>query len=285
MGSKAGSESHRSNAYDLFILVLTVYSLVIMLLLLLPTLSAATTRVLEVYDLLICVVFLFDFAFRLARAPSKSGYFLRGRGWLDLLGSVPSLEVFRFSALLRLARLSRLERITRLLRGQRKRDLTKDVLANRGEYAAFVTFLTAMVVLSASSVLVLQFESHSSDANIKTGGQALWWAAVTLTTVGYGDTYPTTAAGRVVAVVVMFAGVGIIASLASILAGVLISTPRQSQDQPTLRDLQAELTELRRELRTLLGVPPHAQPPGDPGDGPTAGGIDPPSLPHPGESS
>lgn len=280
MGSKAGPDSHRSNAYDLFILVLTVYSLVIMLLLLLPTLSAATTRVLEVYDLLICVVFLFDFALRLARAPSKSGYFLRGRGWLDLLGSVPSLEVFRFSALLRLARLSRLERITRLLRGQRKRDLTKDVLANRGEYAAFVTFLTAMVVLSASSVLVLQFESHSPHANIKTGAQALWWAVVTLTTVGYGDTYPTTAAGRVVAVVVMFAGVGIIASLASILAGVLISTPRQSQDQPTLRDLQAELAELRRELRTLLGVAPHVRPPGDPGDGPTTGGIDQPNFPH-----
>lgn len=167
-------------------------------------------------------MFLLDFALRMKRAESKAAYFFRGRGWLDLLGSIPSFGFFRFTVLLRLARLSRLARISRLFRRQRKEDLVRDVLANRGQYAVLVTMLTALLVLTVSGVMVLQFESHSSDANIKTGGEALWWSIVTLTTVGYGDYYPTSFGGRIVATFVMGVGIGIIASLASILARVMI---------------------------------------------------------------
>src|SRR5215470_2451122 len=120
MAARTGSADHQSNAYELFILVLTVYSLAIMVGLLLPELSSPTVQMLSVYDNLICVVFLFDFGLRMTRAPSKRGYFFGGRGWLDLLGSIPTFGVFRFTSLLRLARLSRLARITRLFRGQRK---------------------------------------------------------------------------------------------------------------------------------------------------------------------
>jgi voltage-gated potassium channel len=149
-----------------------------------------------------------------------------------------------------------------LLREQNKRELTRDVLDNRGEYAIFVTVIAALAVLSLSSVLVLQFERHSPDANIKTGGQALWCALVTLTTVGYGDTYPTTAAGRIVAAVVIVAGVGIIASLASILARVLIPTSDEPGDQPALADIQRQLADLQLQLRLLRqGLSGDAHPP------------------------
>src|SRR4051812_14113422 len=157
--------SSRSNAYDIFMMVLTILSLLIMVALLLP-LSSATISLLEVYDNLICVVFLGDFAFNLARSRPRSDYFISRRGWLDLLGSIPSLGVFRFSGVLRLARLSRLARITRLLRGKHKRELIHDVVTHRGQYAAFITVLAAFIVLVVSSVLVLQFESRAPDANI-----------------------------------------------------------------------------------------------------------------------
>jgi voltage-gated potassium channel len=257
-------KSKRSNAYEIFILVLTVLSLIIMVGLILPTLSPATRSLLNIYDNLICVVFLFDFTLNMVRASPKRDYFIGRRGWLDLLGSIPTLGFFKLTALFRLARLSRLARITRLLRGRHKRELIDDVIQHRGQYAAFITVLAGFVVLVVSSVLVLQFESHSPDANITTGGDALWWAVVTITTVGYGDKYPVTPGGRLTAVFVMFAGVGIIGSLASILASILVPSPtdddeEEEEDQPESTSplppaggsLQVELAAIRQELAGL----------------------------------
>ena len=111
----------------------------------------------------------------------------------------------------------------RLLSGQKKKEITADVLAHRGQYAAFITIMAAAVVLVVASIVVLAFESGSADANIKTGGDALWWAIVTMTTVGYGDKFPLTMGGRITAIFVMFMGVGIIGALASILASFLVA--------------------------------------------------------------
>jgi voltage-gated potassium channel len=153
------------------------------------------------------------------------------------------------------------------MRGQNQRAIVQDVLENRSQYALFITFLAAFLVLSVSTILMLQFESRSPDANISTGGDALWWGFVTITTVGYGDYYPVTALGRFTAVFVMFAGVGIIGSLASILASVLVpdtdgsgapesvTTPAQAS-APSAVDtrLEAELTQIRMELASMREI-------------------------------
>jgi hypothetical protein len=105
MAGQMNTGRERSNAYSIFILVLTVLSLVIMAALVLP-LGESTVQLLTVYDNVICVVFLIDFLLNLSRSRPRSDYFIRGRGWLDLLGSIPSFGFFRYTALLRLARLS-----------------------------------------------------------------------------------------------------------------------------------------------------------------------------------
>jgi voltage-gated potassium channel len=241
----------RSNAYEVFILFLTVLSLSIMLLLLLPTLSPATVNLLQFYDNLVCVLFLFDFALRLKRATSKRGYLVGDGGWLDLIGSLPNFGFFRYSSLLRLARVSRLVRILRRLGRESRRELIRDFIQNRGQYAGFITIIAALLVMTSASVLVLQFESKAADANITSGGIALWWAVVTITTVGYGDAYPVTVAGRIVAAFVMFAGVGIIASLASLLASVLIPTPKPPDPEDVAAALRQQFDEIHSELRAL----------------------------------
>jgi len=263
------SPRKHSNAYNIFILVLTVLSLAIMVVLLLP-LSETTIQLLTVYDNLICVIFLIDFFFNLRNASKKSDYFIKERGWLDLLGSIPSLglltNVGKFAGLLRLARLSRLARIARLLRGENRKTLVKDILENRSRYAAFLTILLTILVLTVTSVLVLQFESKSPDAKILTGGDALWYSLVTITTVGYGDYYPVTTAGRITAMFIMFMGVGIIGALASILASLLVGGSSSAEEEETppaasapsvqeeLETIKKELAELRQLMEKLTEV-------------------------------
>jgi len=243
-----------SSPYEIFILLLTVMSLAIMALTLLP-LDDAVDEMLLHYQNAICVVFLLDFAVNLWHAPTKRTYFIDQRGWLDLIGSIPTLGFSNLTGLLRLARLSRLFRIMRVMRRENQDALLADVLKNRGQYAGVVTLMLAFLVLVVSSIVVLMFESHASAANITTGGDALWWAIVTLTTVGYGDKYPVTEGGRFTAFVVMVAGVGIIGSLAGILSSVLVPPPAADQQpvnpDPSNLNLQQELAAIRGELAAL----------------------------------
>jgi voltage-gated potassium channel len=224
MTTNAPQLREHGNAYNIFILVLTLFSLAIMVLLVLP-LPKEVDDLLLVYDNVACLIFLVDFADNLAGAHPKRAYFIGARGWLDLLGSIPSLGLFQLTALFRLARLSRLTRIRRLLRGKNRKALVRDIVENRSQYATFITILAAGLVLSVASILVLEFEVQAPDGNIKSGGDALWWGLVTITTVGYGDFFPVTMLGRATGFFVMIAGVGIIGALASILASLLVSSP------------------------------------------------------------
>jgi voltage-gated potassium channel len=268
MNAEQVTVREHGNAYNLFILVLTLFSLVVMVLLLLP-LDAESRQLLQAYDFVICMIFLGDFAYSLTGSHPRRQYFIYERGWLDLLGSIPTLGFFEFTALFRLARISRLARVTRLLRGNNRRELVRDMIVNRGQYASFITILAAGMILSTASFLVLQFESRSPDSNIKTGSDAIWWGFVTITTVGYGDRFPVTLAGRLVGLFVMLTGVGIIAALASILASLLVPPPPSDEEAPPTGEtgpstqaipdtarladeiaaLRSEIAELRAEVR------------------------------------
>jgi len=274
MTAQAPVLREHGNSYNIFILVLTLFSLALMAVQLLP-LDDDTRQLITLYDNVICVIFLVDFGMNLAGSKPRRAYLVGQRGWLDLLGSIPTLEFIPFTALFRLARLSRLARIGKLLGGKNRTELVKDVLENRGQYATFITILSAGMVLTVASILILQFESRDPDANIKTGGDAIWWGVVTLTTVGYGDRFPVTLLGRLTAVSVMFAGVGIIGALASILASMLVPPPKADTvpDETAVPAAQAsaapgaatdaiveELASLRAEIAALRASLPAGPP-------------------------
>ncbi len=82
--------------------------------------------------------------------------------------------------------------------------------------------LAVLGIIVICSVLELVFEQHAPGANIRNFGDALWWAVVTVTTVGYGDTYPVTAGGRGVAVVLMLVGIGLIGTLTATVASYFV---------------------------------------------------------------
>ncbi len=254
IGRKA-SPQRRSNAYNLFVFILTIFSLIIMVLLFMP-LGQATLGLLRFYDNLICIFFLIDFLILLRKAPNKVEYFFHRGGWLDFLGSLPSVGVwYGLSGLWRLARLSRLMRIRRSLHGQGRKEFAENINQNRSAYTMFIAILTMIIILASASVLVLEFESQSPEASIITGWDALWYSIVTITTVGYGDYYPVTLWGRITAIFIMITGVGIIGTLASLLSNMLIgrsSEPAEEEPGTALEpDVRQELASIKDELAEM----------------------------------
>jgi voltage-gated potassium channel len=246
--------------YNLFIFALTIFSFFITTAILLPPLNTSVVDLLWFYDIVICIFFLLDFFLCLNAAPNKSQYFLKEGGWLDLIGSIPAIgSSYKILYLLRLARLNRFFRILRLMRVKNREDYINDLLENRSEYTGFITILLAIIILATASVFVLEFESASPDAKIRTGWDAIWYSVVTITTVGYGDYYPVTFGGRATAIFIMSAGVGIIGVLASLLSSALIGEKSTSSDKahvessvPPLSPLiEEELSSIKKELSDL----------------------------------
>jgi voltage-gated potassium channel len=105
-----------------------------------------------------------------------------------------------------------------------------------------------MVITCGAAVLSL--EKDAKHANITNVGDALWWATTTVTTVGYGDKYPITPEGRIVAVILMITGVGLFSTFSGTVAAMLLSPQRKEETDTTVELLQ-EVKALRAEIQEL----------------------------------
>jgi voltage-gated potassium channel len=109
--------------------------------------------------------------------------------------------------------------------------LGRGALRRRAQSTLLSVLLVTILVLEFGSIAVLGAEWQASNSNIKTAQDALWWAVVTVATVGYGDRYPTTLGGRVTGIFMMVVGVAVFASLSSFLAQWFLRQ-RSAQAQP-----------------------------------------------------
>lgn len=130
----------------------------------------------------------------------------------------------------------------------------------RGRVAVYVAGSAAMLVL-IGSLAVLDVEQRSPDAKILTLGDAAWWAITTITTVGYGDLYPVTPLGRIVAAALMVSGIAVIGVVTASIASWLVQRIEQNTEaavaasEEPVRNEMAELLDevaaLRREIAEL----------------------------------
>jgi voltage-gated potassium channel len=139
-------------------------------------------------------------------------------------------------------------RVGRLVREYGLGTLARWLLRERAQSALYVVTFLVFLVLEVSSILMLQLEPHSPDANITTGGDALWWGIVTVTTVGYGDQYPVTTGGRIVGVFVLILGVGLFGTFTGFLANSFLSTPKTEPEVAEPGSPRAVVEDVRREL-------------------------------------
>jgi voltage-gated potassium channel len=229
-------------AYDSFAraveLPLTILALLWLPILVLPyiiKLSPGVNLTFEAIDLFVWAMFVLEYLIKLYLSPSRKGFF--AHHLVDL--AVIAVPMFRPLRAARLLRILNLGRVGIVLANALRR--TKALFTHRGLH--FV-LLAVLAMIFACSALVLSFELQVKGSNIHNFGDALWWAIVTVTTVGYGDKYPVSAGGRGVATVLMFVGIGLI--------GVLTATVASYFIEQGVDDDRAELIERLDRMEAML---------------------------------
>ena len=197
-------------------------------------------------DWFIWAAFAVEYVVRLALTEQR-GRFVR-REWPDLLIIVlpflRPLRVMRSARALRLLRLARLTAVLAEVSKEGRRLLTRHKL----HYALLVT----MAIVMGCALLVHAMEAGNGGP-IDSVGDAIWWSITTVTTVGYGDMFPVTPAGRGVAAVLMLTGIALFGVLTANLAALLVDHGTGDADEDGA-SLSARLDRIEAQLAALTRV-------------------------------
>ena len=208
-------------AFDLTIQFLILVSLISFSIETIPGLSKTTTQVLKFIEVATVFVFTVEYMCRLYVADNKLRFIFSFYGIIDLMAIMPfyiahgiDLRSIRIVRLLRLFRILKMARYSRAIQRLKRAFLTiKEEL---------VLFLIATVfLLYISSVGIYYFENNAQPEQFKSIFHCLWWAIVTLTTVGYGDVYPITTGGKIFTSIIALIGIGVVAVPTGLVASAL----------------------------------------------------------------
>lgn len=242
-------DDHRGDSLERFerrtALPMLVLSLAIVPLLVVPLvfdLSLAAETALVAVDWMLWSAFAVEYVVRLVLAADRRSFVKTNK--LDLV-----VVVLPFLRPLRVARSARALRLLHAARAAtalgRALDAGRDVMTRHSLHYALL--LTSGIVVAAAG-LVQAVEHGAADANIETFGDALWWAVSTVTTVGYGDAFPITAAGRAIGVVLMVVGVSVFGLLAASLSSYFVERRQRARVDPRLDEIVARLRRMEEAL-------------------------------------
>ncbi len=205
------SETKRGRFFAFFIQFLIIISLILFSIGTLPNLSEPTNNILYKIETGIVVFFTVEYLLRVYTAKNKLKFIFSFFGIVDLFAILPfylstgldlrSLRIFRLLRLITILKLFRYSKAIR--RFHRALIIAKEEL--------ILFSCVAIILLYLSAVGIYYFEHSAQPEQFKSVFHSLWWAVVTLTTVGYGDIYPITAGGRVFTFGVLMVGLGIVA--------------------------------------------------------------------------
>lgn len=210
------------------VLFLGIYSVQVI-----APLTPAQSAALTVLTWVIWAMFLVDYAVNLVLAEHRRRWFVRNLHELLIL-LLPMLRP------LRLIRVLALLRVLNRAGGH----------ALRGRLAVYV--LSSAAILSyASALAVLDVEQDAPDGNIVTIGEALWWALTTVTSVGYGDYFPVTIPGRLVASGLMVVGIAVLGVVTATVASWLVESVAADAADDSSHAVRQELAAVRAQLAEL----------------------------------
>ncbi len=225
---------------ELLVLVLSLYSLGALTVGLFVPLAPDTRQLLRQVDDCVCGVFLLDFIVHLRLAPSRRAFWRTG--WIDLLSSIPEIGWLRWG---------RAFGVFRILRSLRSfAAVHRRFSADRARGTFVLVGLMSLIAVLFATIAVLEAERGAAGSNIHSAGDALWWAFATITTIGYGDRFPVTLAGRIVAVVLVVFGLSFFGTFTAYVASFFLEKA-QLQEESELHRLIREVHCLREKIDQL----------------------------------
>lgn len=213
--------SVKGKVFDYFIQVLILLSLVSFAFETLPNLSKTTTETLNFINLFCVSVFSIEYVLRIYVSKKPLKYIFSFYGIVDLLAILPFY--LRMAVDLRMLRAFRVFRVFRALklvrynRALRRFHIAAGII--KEELVLFFITTSILIFISASGIYF--FENEAQPELFKSIFHSLWWAIVTLTTVGYGDVFPITAGGKIFTFFVLIIGVGVVTVPAGLVASAL----------------------------------------------------------------
>ena len=156
----------RVGPYELFALLLSVFALVLLGIRAALPVDAEARRIIDAADLVVCAFFFPDFIGNIVRAPDRLRY-LYTWGWLDLIASIPAVDALRIG---RVGRIVRVLRVLRIVKASRM--LALALTSRRRESAVWAAVFISIVVVSAASIAILEFER--GVGNITSAEGAAW---------------------------------------------------------------------------------------------------------------
>jgi voltage-gated potassium channel len=183
---------------------------------------------LGVLDLALTAVFAAEFTARIAASHDRGAY-LRGH-WIDLIALIPLARG------LRVLRLLRLLRLIRAFAGLYRVLANMERMAN---HRGLLRVVFAWLAVMATCSIGLYAAENGVNEAVNSPWDALWWGITTMTTVGYGDIYPTTGEGRVAAAFLMLLGIGLFSVVTASITSFFVFTDRGASAGDRLRELAA----------------------------------------------
>lgn len=179
----------------------------------------------EVSELVVTILFTIEYVLRLLVVSNILSYIIKPMNFVDLLAVLPYYVEFFFPDLpstslrvLRVVRLARLGRMRNLL--SEYIEVMSTALTNAADEAGPMMFLLILVQVVLFGSIVYAFENgHHEDGDFNSIPDTMWWALVTITTVGYGDLSPVTLLGRTLGVLCMFSGIVLMSICVIIIGG------------------------------------------------------------------
>lgn len=218
---------HRQSVLrDIAIAGLALFSAILLVIELTIELAGSQLEVIIALDIFIAALFLFDFLYEYATAHNRKEYMRKN--WFYLFASIPvaggPFQAMRTIQLLRIIRIVRL-----YMRIKALSEKTEAISKHSSRYI-FISLFSVIVIFTGST-LFYQYE-QAANSGINTYFDAVWWSVVTATSVGYGDIYPVTIQGRVIAMALMIFGLALLGTIVGLVSNYFLVETVSEADPP-----------------------------------------------------